>query len=109
MTKDVAVVHWQDGGIEKKARAYTIQMLSQLIETMEKKGFSYYVCLTRLDTIIPVSPQKPVTAFNVPTEYIDKVTHRFEPHRAFAEAVNGARHPPNRDEVLKKYKGVCEG
>lgn len=107
MSKDVAVVHWTDKGIDKLASVGTIQLLSQMIEFCEKKGFTYYVCLTKIDTIIPVRSQKPSQAFNVPTEYKDKGAPRFEPHRAFSEAVNGARHPPvtieKRDKAYKNH------
>lgn len=68
--KTIAVVHWHDGGVEKKARAYTLQMLSQLIETMNKRGFTYYVCLTQLDTIVPVRSQSPFKTDSTPDEYI---------------------------------------
>lgn len=72
-SKDVAVVHWTESGKEKLASVGTIQLLSQMIEFCEKKGYTYYVCMTKLDTIIPVRSQKPDTAFKVPSEYVDKV------------------------------------
>lgn len=115
MSKDVAVVHWQDGGIEKKARAYTIQMLSQLIETMEKRGFMYWVCLTRLDTIIPIRSQKPYKAFNTPTEYVDKEEPHIQQHRSFRDVtrIDRIHHPPTNAEnqahaekVRKIYREV---
>lgn len=105
MTKDVAVVHWQEAGKDKLASVGTIQLLSQMIQYCEKKGFSYYVCLTKLDTIIPVRSQKPVTAFNVPTEYVGKVDNTNSQHRVLREVTRTkqARHPPTIEERNKAY------
>lgn len=108
--RDIAVVHWQDGGIEKKARAYTIQMLSQLIETMNKRGFTYWVCLTQLDTIIPVRPHKPVTVFLPPNANVDRLEVSKHPHRAFREVtrIEPVHHPPIKvtiEQVKKAYGG----
>lgn len=107
MTKVVAVIHWLDGAIEKKAHAYSIEMIYQTIEWAERNNKVHWVCLTQLDTIIPTRPHKPVTTISEPNEYIGKVMREKDHHRLFTEVrrAKQVRHPPNRSEVLKKYRG----
>lgn len=105
MTKDVAVVHWTESGKEKLASVGTIQLLSQMIEFCEKKGYTYYVCLTSLDTIIPISSHKPAKAFNSLMEYVGKADNSNSQHRAFRETtrIDRIHHPPTQEQVKKAY------
>lgn len=102
----VAVIHYMDGS-EKIAKVYSLNSMLQMIQHCDKKGFSYYVCLTKLDTIIPIRSHKPSQAFNTLMEYDCKVETPKRQQMAFVEAtrIDRIHHPPNRNEVLKKYQG----
>lgn len=103
--KTVAVIHWQDGGVEKKAHAYSIEMLYQTIEWAERNNKVCWVCLTRLNTIIPVRSHKPVTAISEPVEYVGKVMREKDHQRAFTELtrIEHTRYPPTMEQVKKAY------
>lgn len=100
----VAVIHYMDGS-EKIAKVYSLNSMLQMIQHCDKKGFSYYVCLTKLDTIIPVRSHKPVTAFNVPTEYVGKADNTNSQHKALREPtrIDRIHHPPTHEDVKKAY------
>lgn len=100
----VAVIHYTDG-TEKSYTAYSADNMLQMIKHCVKNGFTYYVCLTSLDTIIPISSYKPAKAFNSLMEYVGNADNSNSQHRAFRDVtrIDRIHHPPTQEQVKKAY------